>query len=258
MAFGQQPAKRGNRATPWQPAGKQVGSVKLGSRKMAKAHAVVAHAITPAPGVVQVHYEEGHVFAYFVATAPIPSGTQQEVTVTIDDGSGNPSSLQFDPVSYSFNTGDYMTLPSLDNMDDLQPSLLVTYTVDLVSGRTTTEANGYFLVGAALGYSDLANFAPVITGTSQRIAGNKDMILVINGVFTSDTPLVVLEGSVPPTSAITLVSTSEIDVDLSQVTGLDLTSLTEYLLTVSQAGFADTVVYRFVPAADNTYNPAPQ
>jgi hypothetical protein len=84
------------------------------------------------------------------------------------------------------------------------------------------------------------------------------MILVINGVFTTDTPLVVLEGSVPPTSAITRVSTSEIDVNLSQVTGLDLTGLNEYLLTVSQAGFADTMLYRYAPAAPNTFNLAPQ
>jgi hypothetical protein len=254
-----QPARRGHAATQWQPSGRQVGAVRFGSHKIVKSHAAVDKAaIAPAPGVVQVHFEEGKVFAFFVATSAIPSGSQETVTITIDDGSGNPSSIQFDPVSYQFNVGDFMTLPSLDNMDDLQPSLLVTYTVDLVSGRSTTEANGYFLVGASLGYSDLSNFAPVITGTSQRIASNKDVILVINGVFTSDTPLVVLEGSVPPAGAITRVSTSEIDVDLSQVQGLDLTSLTEYLLTVSQAGFADTVVYRFAPAPDGTYNQAPQ
>ena len=258
--FAQQSGRRGHAATPWQPAGRQVGAVHFGAHKMVKSHAGVVKdaALAPAPGVVQVHYEEGQVFAFFVATATIPSGGSQAVTVTIDDGTGNPSSLQFDTVSYQFNPGDFITLPSLDSLSDMQPSLLVTYTVDVASGRSTTEANGYFLAGQSLGYTDLANFAPVITGTTQRIASNKDMILVINGVFTSDTPLVVLEGSVPPTSAITLVSPSEIDVDLSQVVGLDLTGLNEYLLTVSQAGFADTVVYRYAPAPDGTYNPAPQ
>jgi hypothetical protein len=259
IVFAQQPARRGHAATPAQPAGRQVGAIKFGSRKFVKSHAaVVPEAVAPAPGVVQVHMEEGQVFAYFVATSPIPASTQQFVTLTIDDGSGNPSSLQFDAVSNSFNTGDYLTLPTLDNLTDLQPSLLVTYTVDIVNGRTTTEANGYFLTGSALGNGDFANFAPVITGTSQRIAANKDMILVINGAFTTDTPLVVLEGNVPPAGAITRVSTSEIDVDLSQVTGLDLTALTEYLLTVSQAGFADTLLYRYAPPAPNTFNLAPQ
>jgi hypothetical protein len=259
IVFAQQPVRRGHAATPAQPAGRQVGAIEFGSRKMVKRHAtVVPEAVAPAPGVVQVHVEEGHVFAFFVATSPVPAGGQQFVTITIDDGSGNPSALQFDAVSYSFNTGDFLTLPSLDNLTDLQPSLLVTYTVDFVNGRTTTEGNGYFLTGASLGYSDMANFAPVITGTSQRIAANKDMILVINGVFTTDTPLVVLEGNVPPASAITRVSTSEIDVDLSQVTGLDLTGVNEYLLSVSQAGFADTLLYRYAPAAPNTFNLAPQ
>jgi hypothetical protein len=259
IVLAQQPVRRGHAATPAQPAGRQVGAVEFGSRKLVKRHAaVVPEAVAPAPGVVQVHVEEGQVFAFFVATSPIPAGGQQLVTVTIDDGSGNPSSLQFDAVSYSFSTGDFITLPSLNSLTDLQPSLLVTYTVDVVNGKTTTEANGSFMAGTSLGYGDLANFAPVITGTSQKIAANKDMILVINGVFTTDTPLVVLEGSVPPATAITRVSTSEIDVDLSQVTGLDLTGLNEYLLTVSQAGFADTMLYRYAPAAPNTFNLAPQ
>jgi hypothetical protein len=218
----------------------------------------VADAVSPAPGVVQVHYEEGTVFAFFVATSAIPSGANEFVTVTIDDGSGSPSSLQFDAVSYSFNPGDFITLPSLNTLSDLQPAMLVTYTVDVTIGKTTTEANGSFMAGTSLAYGDLSIFAPVITGTSQRIASNRDMILVINGVFTSGAPLVVLEGSVPPARAITLVSGSEIDVDLSQVTGLDLTGLNEYLLTVSQGGFGDTVVYRYAPAAPNTFNLAPQ
>jgi hypothetical protein len=44
----------------------------------------------------------------------------------------------------------------------------------------------------------------------------------------------------------------------SRVPGLDLASRTEYLLTVSQAGFADTMLYRYAPAQPNTFNLAPQ
>jgi len=257
--FAQQPSKRGHAATPWQPMGKQVGGGQFSGRKLVKKHATVTRAATaPAAGVVQVHYEEGKVFAFFVATGQIPEGSQEAVTITLDNGVDDPTAIQFDPVSYSFNPGEYITLPSLDNMVDLQLSMLVTYAVDVVTGRNTTEAQGYFLVGTSLGFSDLTNFAPVITGTSQKIAANKDMILVINGVFTTDAPLVVLEGSVPPASAITRVSGSEIDVNLSQTAGLDLSGLNEYLLTVSQGGFGDTVVYRYVPQAANTFNPAPQ
>ena len=259
--FAQHPARRGQPATRWHPAGKQVGSVEIGSRKLVKRHAtVVKDAAAPAPGVVQLHYEEGHLFAYFVATGQIPSGSQVQVTITVDDGSNDSTGIQFDPIPFMFGVGDYISLPTLENFSyviDDQTSYLVTYTVDIINGRTTTEANGFFLVGAALGYDNFADFAPVITGTTQRIAANKDLILVINGVFTTDAPLVVLEGNVPPASAITRVSTSEIDVNLSRVPGLDLSTMNEYLLTVSQASFADTMVYRFAPAAPGSFNPAP-
>jgi hypothetical protein len=255
--FAQQSHKRGHAAVP---SDRQIGAIHFDGRKMMKPHAaIVKDAAAPATGVVQLHYEEDKLFAFFVATAALPANSPIQLTITIDDGSGNPQAMTFDPVAFqTFNAGDFITLPSLDNMVDLNQSLLVTYTVDIGSGRTLTEANGTYLVGSSLGYSDLSNFAPVITGTTQKIAANKDMILVINGVFTSDAPLVVLESSVPPPGAITRVSSSEIDVDLSQVQGLDLSGLNEYLLTVSQATFADTVVYRFAPAPDGTYNQAPQ
>src|SRR5438094_5805274 len=66
--------------------------------------------------------------------------------------------------------------------------------------------------------------------------------LAINGVFTQDTPLVVLEGTVPPAAAITRVSSSEIDVNLSRVQGLDLrdrksTRLNSSHRTISYAVF---------------------
>jgi hypothetical protein len=134
----------------------------------------------------------------------------------------------------------------------------VNYTVDVTIRGTLTEANGNTFSGVSLTFADLQNFVPVITGTSQRLASNRDMILVINGVFTTDTPLVVLENLVPPANAITRVSTSEIDVNLSRITGIDLESVTEYLLSVSQAGFADTIVYRYVPMASGSFNLAPQ
>src|SRR5689334_17118940 len=111
--FAQQPSKRGRAAVPFQPTGRQVGEIKFGAHKMVKSHAtVVQDAVAPANGVVQIHYEEDKLFAFFVATAALPSGSSLAVTITIDDGSGNPSSLVFDPVSFStFNAGDFITLP---------------------------------------------------------------------------------------------------------------------------------------------------
>jgi hypothetical protein len=242
---------------PLNGSGRQVGSLTLNSRKAVRKHAAIPQATTPTPpGVVQIQVVEGQVFAYFVVTSTIPSGSTVGGAITID----NNSELDFDNVQFTADStpGDYLVLPSFSNLGDLWPTGVVTYTVNVTSNRVQTQASGQFLSGESFAYGDLTSFAPIITGTSQKIAANKDVILVINGVFTSDTPQVVIEASIPPASAITLVSPSEIDVDLSQVQGLDLTTLNEYLLTVGQAGYADTMLYRYSPGAPNTFNEAPQ
>jgi hypothetical protein len=250
------PASRTGREV--RPTGKQVGSLRIGGRAHTNA-AGKAATPPPAPGVVQVHIEEGQVFAYFVATSAIPAGSTIGGAITIVQNGQSTGQLVFDDFQFgALNPGDFITLPQFSNLGDLFPTAEVYYTVDVTSGRTLTEANGEFLSNEALAFGDLANFAPVITGTSQRVASNRDMILVINGAFTGDTPLVVLENAVAPASGVTLVSPSEIDVDLSQVPNLDLTALTEYLLTVSQAGFGDTIVYRYAPQQPGTFNLAPQ
>src|SRR6478672_1460071 len=248
---------RGSAATPLRShmlrGGQQIGSLRLAPRKAARHSAEPRATLPPAPGVVPVQVVEGHVFAYFVFTSRVPAGTTIGGGITIMQQGKTTGDLTFDDVQYdAVDAGSFITLPEIASLGDLWPTGEVYYTVDVTTNGTTTEASGQFLVGESLTYNDLTKFAPIITGTTQRIAANKDMILVINGVFTSDTPLVVLEGTVAPANTITRVSTSEIDVNLSQVTGLDLTGLNEYLLTVSQAAFGDTVVYRYVPGPANT------
>jgi hypothetical protein len=256
---------RGSAATPLQDqtlrSGHQIGSLRFGPRKAVKRSAAGKEATTPppAPGVVQVQALEGHVFAYFVFTSPMPAGATIGGGVTIMQQGDVTGQFSFDDVQFNaVDAGSFIALPQLSSLGDLWPTGEVYYTVDVTINGRLTEANGQFLVGESLTYDDLRTFAPVISGTSQRIAGNKDMILVINGVFTSDPPLVVLEGTVPPSTAITQVSSTEIDVNLSRVQGLDLTTLNEYLLTVSQGGFADTMLYRYAPSQPGTFNPAPQ
>ena len=242
---------------PLKAPGKQVAALRLDLRKTVRKHAACPQAtLPPAPGVVQIQVVEGNVFAYFVVTSTIPAGSTVSGAITID----NNSELDFDSVQFTSDSGpgDYLVLPSLSSLGDLWPTGVVTYTVDVTVNKTMTEASGQFLSGESFGYGDLTKFAPIITGTSQKIAGNKDMILVINGVFTSDTPLVVLEATIPPPSAITRVSSTEIDVDLSQVSGLDLTTLNEYLLTVGQGGFSDTLLYRYAPGRLRTRSTPPQ
>ena len=256
---------RGSAATPLENAklhaGRQIGALHFGARKAVKRSTAgkEAAAPPPAPGVVQVQVLEGRVFAYFVFTSPVPAGSTIGGGITIMQQGDVTGQLTFDDVQFdAVDAGSFISLPQFTGLGDLWPTGEVYYTVDVTTNGRLTEANGQFFVGESLTYDDLTTFAPVITGTSQRIAANKDVILAINGAFTADTPLVVLEGSVPPATAITRVSSSEIDVNLSQVQGLDLTTLNEYLLTVSQAGFADTMLYRYAPGPPGTFNQAPQ
>jgi hypothetical protein len=264
-AIGAEPLRHARTAaTPLQKAphrsGRQLGSLHLGPHKAVKrALGGDAAAPPPAPGVVQVQAIEGHVFAYFVFTSPVPAGATVGGSITIMQQGDVNGQLFFDDVNYdAVDAGSFIALPQFTSLGGLWPTGEVYYTVDVTINGRLTEANGQFLVGESLTHDDLATFSPVITGTTQRLAGNNDVILVINGVFTSDLPLVVLEGTVPPAGAITRVSATEIDVNLSRVQGLDLSTMNEYLLTVSQNGFADTMLYRYAPGQPGTFNLAPQ
>jgi hypothetical protein len=161
--------------------------------------------------------------------------------------------------------GSIVFLPSISNFGDLWTSNGSAFDIAVQvqpSGGTTTEVDCRVPVGESFANSDLAGNEPLISALSQSIAGNKDLELVLNGYFTGDTPLVVMTDQfnvyVAPASAINRVSSGEIDVDLSQITGLDLSSSDTFFVTVSQAGFSDTVEYRYLPGTSGSFNLAPQ
>ena len=215
----------------------------------------------PAPGVVQVFVNEGNIFATFIATSSIPQTATFGGSLSSDNG----SQITFDNVQFNsaMIPGDFVQLPQFSNAGDLFPQGTITYTVDVTINNQLTESNAQFFLGSPRVYSDLQSLTPILYTTAQSIASNNDMMLAIKGLFGSGTPLVVLgsfdQGNfVVPAAAVKGVTSSEIDVDLSQVRGLDLSTLNEYELTVSQAGFADTLRYRYVPAAPKTFNLAPQ
>jgi hypothetical protein len=218
----------------------------------------------PAPGVVQLHMDPstGSLTAFFIATSTIPSGTTITGSITLMDDN---SSINFTgyTLQQNYSPGQAVYLPTFNYFGDVYFSqgAAFDYTVQVVPARgTTTQADGFALVGEGYQYSDLSTVAPIISGVSQSINGAKDVILAVKGVFTGDPALVVLSdlfaNYVVPASAIT-VSTSEIDIDMSKIVGFDLTFTDEFLLTVSELGAADTVAYRYVPAAPGTYNLAP-
>jgi hypothetical protein len=219
----------------------------------------------PAPGAAVCHLDaNGSLSGFFVATSTIPSGSAITGFITLqDDG----SSINFtgETLSQDLTPGSAVLLPTIPGFGDLWTSSGASFdiAVQVQPARgTTTQVDCEVLLGEVFANSDLTNNEPLISAVAQRIAGNSDLNLVLNGYFTGDPALVVLTDMynifVVPAGAINLVSGNEIDVDLSQVKGLDLGSSDTLFVTVSEDGFSDTVEYRYLPGAPGSFNPAPQ
>ncbi len=245
-------------------ASRQQVSLHIRSLKARQA-GPVAHATIPAAGVAQCHMDaNGSLSGFFVNTSTIPSGSTITGSITLlDDG----SSINFtgETLSQALSPGSLVFLPTIPSFGDLWnasgAALDIAVQVQPAVG-STMEVDCQILVGEAYANSDLANNEPLIGAVAQRVNSNKDLALVLNGYFTADTALVVLTDPyniyIPPASAITIVSGSEIDVDLSQIQGLDLTSSDTLFLTVSQDGYSDTIEYRYLPGTPGSFNLAPQ
>jgi hypothetical protein len=153
--------------------------------------------------------------------------------------------------------GSSYLLPSVTSFGDLWSDGVITYVVFVTANGKDSQAAADFGVGVARSYADLQNVQPLIASTVQGIGAGNDVTLAIKGSFTTDAPFVALDDIIVPSTAIT-VSGKEIDVDLSKVPGLDLTAMGDYALTVGQAGWSDTLVYRYVPGAPGTFTLAPK
>lgn len=219
----------------------------------------------PAAGVVQLFLNPVSGVldaAYFVTTADIPAGAQISGSITLLD---DQSSIDFQPYTLQQDllAGSYINLPAFSNFDDVyfQAGAAFDYTVQITASGATTQADGTFLLGETLGYSQLSSFEPIISAATVTVASNQDVILHLPGDYSGDPVQVVLSdlfaNYVPPAGAVT-VSPTEVDIDLSQLQGFDLTSLDGLLVTVSEDGYSDTVAFRYVPLAPGSFNPAPQ
>jgi hypothetical protein len=254
-------------ATVTSPDGSVHHAVSLRIRSLKAREAVTPRQSPPPPasGVAQCHVDaNGSFTGFFVNTATIASGTTITGSITLVDDN---SSINFtgETLSQALPAGSIIFLPAITNFGELWTANGSAFNVAVQvqpPRGTTTEVDCLVLVGESFANSDLANNEPLISALSQSIAGNKDLKLVLNGYFTGDAPLVVLTDQfsvyVAPASAISLVSGSEIDVNLSQIQGLDLSSSDTFFVTVSQAGFSDTVEYRYLPGTPGSFNLAPQ
>jgi hypothetical protein len=204
--------------------------------------------------VVQIEYLNGTVIGWFVNTRTIPKGSTIALSIVHDNG----SEIDCDALTLDsdLQPGQSYLLPNVSSFGDLWSSGIVTYVVYVTTNGQETQAAADFAVGAARNYSDLQNVSPLITSASQTVNSGKDVVLTIRGAFTADAPYVALDDNIVPAAAIT-ASRSGIDVNLSKVPGLDLTTFWEFALTVGQGGWSDTMVYRYIPAAPGTFNAAP-
>src|SRR6266849_2271819 len=251
-------------ATPsiWaQPARKLVSRASLtpsGARSRARlqkrATDGVSATLAQAPGVVQLQYLNGAVTGWFVNTRTIPKGSSLALTVVHDNGTEIDCDAQ--TLTADLSPGQSYVLPNVSSFGDLWSSGVVTYVVYVTMNGQETQSAGDFTVGAARNYADLQQVSPLITSASQSINSGKDVVLSIRGAFIADAPLVALDDNIVPASAIA-ASSRGIDVNLSRVPGLDLTTLWDFALTVGQGGWSDTMLYRYVPAAPGTFNLAP-
>jgi hypothetical protein len=239
------------------PSGAGSSAIKRGAlaaRVQKRASDGVSATLAQAPGVVQLHYFNGTLIGWFVNTRTIPKGSSIALSVVHDNG----SAIDSDPLTLDSDLppGQSYLLPNVSTFGDLWSSGVVTYVVYVTINGQETQAAADFAVGAARNYSDLQKVSPLIASASQAISSAKDVVLTIRGAFIADAPYVALDDSIVPASAIT-ASTRGIDLNLSKVPGLDLTTFWEFALTVGQGGWSDTMVYRYVPAAPGTFNQAP-
>jgi hypothetical protein len=209
--------------------------------------------MAPAPAVIQANLMDASNVVWLVTTDRLPAGTQISPFLVLPDG----QELWMDTVALSapVDAGSSFVLPNIRRFGDFWPGGLLTFGAVVTVGGRDTETLTDFPVASARIYDDLAVMVPRITTTSEGVT-NGDLTLSIRGAFTADAPSVVFEDIVAPASAVR-VSASEITVNLSQVPGLDLSSMWDALLTVGQAGWSDTAIFRHTPARPGSYRPAP-
>jgi hypothetical protein len=207
-----------------------------------KGTASAATALQQAPGVVQINQKDPHNAAWFVATDVIPKGSTLKAFLVLPDQTEIP--LDTLNATSDIEPGQSLALPSI-RFGDFWPLGITSYEVDVTINRNVMVTIMDIPVGDAWVFSDLTKLAPLITSSTTQLNG-QDVMLTMKGVFTSDPAYVVLEDMVAPRSAIR-VSAGQITVNLSQVPGFDVKSLQDLLLTVGQAGYCDTAVFRYVP-----------
>jgi len=212
-----------------------------------------AAVIPQAPGVIQTNLLDASNIVWFVTAERLPRGARITAFLTLPDGTEIP--LDTLSLNNDVAAGASFDLPNIRKFGSFWPQGLLTYGVEVnVNGRISQTAAD-FPVGTFRDYDSVTNMVPRISSLNEGLS-DRDVLLTISGAFTNDVPYVLIEDLPVPASAVR-VSPTQIVVNLSKVSGLDLGLLQELLLTVGQSGWCDTIVFRHTPPRTGSYNPAP-
>lgn len=229
-----------------------------GSRRAASVRGKGLAATTPddlklpqAPGVLQLHPLDSNRVAYFVATETIPKDTVFRVQIYPPIDLGKPMEFPSYATEDIAAGSDYL-LPMISAFGSFRPSGYYTYNVVVEPpGGTRTHSAAEFRINRDQPFEDV--LSPVIYSMTEQIV-NREVILVIGGVFESDSVYVAIDNYTAPASAITRPASDQIRVNLNKVPGFPLDIRGDYLVTVGQIGWTDTRVLSHVPHPPSLYN----
>lgn len=245
-------------ATPGAPT--QGAALATGRKK--------ADALSQAPGVLQLNLFEGFRSGrecYFVATRTIPTGSTLQPFLYMPDN----QQLALNPVTFDYDIapGESIGLTDIKDFGFFWQSGLTAYAVKVTLPDGTETWTGtdfptsdwqtpYYRI-----FDDLPYVLPGITNVREYLDNGATMV-EIKGRFWTGIPVhVVFEDLVIPPDSVQIVDDSTVRVNLSQASGYywgksvndlvqqtyDPSIMKNYLLTVGQGGFTDTLPFRHTP-----------
>lgn len=209
------------------------------------------------PGVMQIDLADPRRSSWFVSTDTIPSGSTIAAFI-IPPGSVQ-QFLQFSvTLNADVQPGTSLMLPQIAALGDFWPTGVMTYDV-LVKypNGTNTHSAADFCTNCARNFTDLQSVIPLIYDNLESLANDGSVLVTMDGVFTGDPVKVAFEGLAVPPTAISRGNNNSVIVNASQVPGMKLDLYQDFLLTVSQNGWADTRKFTHVPFQPGTYIPSP-
>ena len=199
--------------------------------------------LPPGPVIPQIYRPTA---AWGVVAENLPPGVVIMLVTVSPDG----QAIEHQPIRYDegLSAGFSIQLPTLDTLGPLWTKGVWTYhAVVTMPDKTELQRSGDFTTG---GYyrneQERSELIPLIL-SSRFVRTDGRLTLEISGRFTSDAPVVIVEDMVVPRDAILSTSADLIRVNVDAVPQFPKSDLADYLLTVAQGGWADTLPIRYLP-----------